>query len=432
MPKPSLCLDCLIRGAVTLAVALTALSILDPALASANQQFEVTGLRVGIHSDKTRVVLDVSGDVPFLVTLVGDGDTVIVEIPGVSWKPNTHRLIGKGLIRDYEYEVNNGSSILVLTTKGPVLVEKSFTLSPSSSGGHRIVIDLVSTGDYPETRTDETVVGTVDRKQMPTVNDKLLVVAGTDKETMSVSVTENAQYNPRHFQTAQYDRSPISGDESPRPRRSPFEIMGGSDIYPSPLDRRFYIAARVGASFLMDSTNKGQLLTLEATPDRAGFIGGGAVGFNLGSGFLLEGEVTYTKSNLKFLEITDIGSITGINIGTSSVDGNVTALSFMANGAYEFRNQSGLTPYLKVGIGVSSISANDVEIAGIKIVDDDDLVFAYQLGAGLNFALDERTSLDFAYRYFATSDPALTDAAGDEFDSEYSSHNFLLGLRYSF
>ena len=163
MHKPSLYLDRLIRRVVTIAVALTALAIFAPTLASAKQQIEVTGLRVGIHSDKTRVVLDVSGDVPFLVTLVGDGDTVIVEIPGVSWKPNTHRLIGKGLIRDYEYEANNGSSILALTTKGSVLVEKSFALSPSSSGGHRIVIDLVSKGDYPETRTDEALVGPVNR-----------------------------------------------------------------------------------------------------------------------------------------------------------------------------------------------------------------------------------------------------------------------------
>ena len=156
MPKPSLHLNRLIRGAVTLAVALTALSILDPPLALANQRLEVTGMRVGVHSNMTRVVLDVSGDIPFLVTPVGDGDTVIVEIPGVTWKTNSHRSIDRGLIRDYEYEVNNGSSILALSTKGPVSIEKAFALSPSSSGGHRIVIDLVSTGDYPESRTDET------------------------------------------------------------------------------------------------------------------------------------------------------------------------------------------------------------------------------------------------------------------------------------
>ena len=432
MPKSSLPLDRLIRRVVAIAVALTALSILDPALASANQQSEVTGLRVGIHSDMTRVVLDVSGDVPFLVTPVGDGDTVIVEIPNVTWKTNSHRSISRGLIQNYEYVGGDGSGFLTLTTKGPVSVKKSFALSPSNSGGHRIVIDLVSTRDYSKTSTYETVVGTVDRKQMPTVNGKALVVAGTDKETLSVSVTENARNNSRHLEVAQYDQSPGRDNGPTTPRRNPAEVMGNYNAPYSPLDRRLYIAARAGASFLMDSTNEGQLLTLEATPDRAGYIVGGAVGLNLGSGINLEGEVLYTKSSLKFLEITNIGSITGLNIGTSSVDGNVTALSFMANGIYQFRNKSGLTPYLLGGVGVSSISANDVELAGIKIVDDDDLVFAYQLGAGLNIALDERTSLEFGYRYFATSDPSFTDAAGDEFDSEYSSHNFLLGLRYSF
>ena len=116
---------------------------------------------------------------------------------------------------------------------------------------------------------------------MPADNGKGLVVAGTDSDTVTVSVTEIAQYYPRHSQMPLYVQRPARGNDSPAPRRSPSEIIGSPNTPSSPLDSRLYVAIRVGASFLMDSTNEGQLLTLEATPDRAGFIGAGALGLNL-------------------------------------------------------------------------------------------------------------------------------------------------------
>ncbi len=395
---------------------------------------EVQNVRIGIHPGKTRIVLDVDSDTLFSVSTDNTGNSLIIELPNTALYASASKTVNRGLVQSYEFKGEGQNQFLLVNTTSPVQVERAFNLAPSTSGGHRIVIDIVA-GEGPQPDdTGNRMASTVTEERM---NDNVAVrqlanwkvSAGPDAE--SRGSLENMRQNLRRSQTAQYIQPTINGNGATAPHSSSSALMGGADIFPSPLDRRYYVAVRLGASFQMDSTNKGQLLTLEATPDRAGYIGAGALGINLGNGFQLEGEASYAKSDLKFLEITKVGNISGISVGTSSVEGNVTTLSFMANGAYQFRNRTDFTPYLKGGIGVSSVSANDVKIDNIKIVDDNDLVFAYQFGAGINVALNERTSLDFEYRYFATSDPSFTDAAGDEFTSENSSHNFLFGLRYS-
>jgi len=57
----------------------------------------------------------------------------------------------------------------------------------------------------------------------------------------------------------------------------------------------------------------------------------------------------------------------------------------------------------------------------------DDTVFAYQVGTGVSFAVNEKVSLDLNYRYFATSDPNF-----EGIETEYSSHNVYAGIRVSF
>lgn len=457
MPKSSLYLDRLTRGAAALAVALTAFLVLDPTLASAGQRLEVTGLRIGVHSDMTRVVLDVSGNVPFLATPVGDGSTVIVEIPGVTWKTNSHRSIGRGLIRNYEYEVIDGSNLLALSTTGPVSVERAFTLGPSGSGGHRIVIDLVVTGDYPETSMDETVVGTVNQEQLSADNDTALFMAGTDEETLSVSVTEVAQLNQsqsvkewlqqeqqnlnlkaaqdqlQRIRTLQANSSvqqaATTGEPNVRP--SPYEVMGGDEVFDVINDGKgFYVAARFGLALQQDFTAADDNAEAEVSPDVFGFIGAGALGVNLGRGLRLEGEVSYSKSDLDKTDITGTGSFSGLSLDLDDVDGSVSTLSFMANGAFEFTNNSAFTPYVMGGLGGAIVSISDWKTGSVEIAeDDDDFVFAYQLGAGINLAIDERVSFDLEYRYFATTDPTFTDVDAD-YDAEFSSHNVMLGMRY--
>lgn len=139
----------------------------------------------------------------------------------------------------------------------------------------------------------------------------------------------------------------------------------------------------------------------------------GALGGDLGEGLRLEAEVGYRQNDLK-----DISAF-GISV---PVNGDVSALSFMGNAFYNFETETAFSPFLGGGVGFANVEG-DIEGLGKK----DDTVFAYQLSAGGGLELQENLSLDLQYRFFATADP---DFAGVK--AEYSSHNLMVGLRFSF
>ena len=99
------------------------------------------------------------------------------------------------------------------------------------------------------------------------------------------------------------------------------------------------------------------------------------------------------------------------------LDADLTTLSLMANGYYDFETGSALKPFIGAGIGFANHDFEDV----------DDTVFAYQFTLGAAYAVNETMDLDCAYRYFATADPDL-----DGIDADYGSHNISVGLRFKF
>ena len=113
-----------------------------------------------------------------------------------------------------------------------------------------------------------------------------------------------------------------------------------------------------------------------------------------------------------------------------ALTGDTTSLSVLVNGYYDFDTGGPYKPFVSAGLGYAKFDINDFNFvgSGLPSVNDDDTVFAYQLGGGVGYALNERVSIDIKYRYFGTTDP--------EFDTttttEYSSHNFLAGVRSSF
>lgn len=172
---------------------------------------------------------------------------------------------------------------------------------------------------------------------------------------------------------------------------------------------------------------------------------GAAAGYDFGM-WRAEFEIAYRQNDLdkiKAVVSQDIGNgpINGEPIPTQVVpgtsvsinaDGDVSALSFMVNGYFDWQNPSPLTPYLGAGIGFARVSMNDLKVEGVRLVDDSDTVFAYQLAAGVGWEFMPNLTLDLGYRYFATADPEFRDVEGDTFESEYKSHNLMLGLRIGF
>lgn len=152
-----------------------------------------------------------------------------------------------------------------------------------------------------------------------------------------------------------------------------------------------------------------------------------ALGYRFGAA-RLEGEIAYQKSDFNDVTVTVAG------VGSASLkdagvpfSGDTTATSFLLNGYYDFQNSSAFTPYLTAGLGLARVKASfslpSVPASG----SDSDTVFAYQIGAGCEYAINQTVSIDARYRYFATSDPSF-----GTLDAEFSSHNLMLGARVKF
>lgn len=173
------------------------------------------------------------------------------------------------------------------------------------------------------------------------------------------------------------------------------------------------------ASFTVAGINTGDLKF--DTGYGLGLVGG----YDYGT-WRLEGEFAWRKNDNK--EVTSGGE-------TTPLGGDVSSMALMVNGYYDFRMVSPIfVPYLGVGIGGARVSAKVDDPVDGAVIDDDDMVFAYQFAAGVGFVVNPQVTIDLGYKYFATADPEfeIIGAGGIKGEAEYGSHNIFLGVRYSF
>lgn len=180
-----------------------------------------------------------------------------------------------------------------------------------------------------------------------------------------------------------------------------------------------YVSGNIGVTLPSDSD-----VTASAVPDISvesdNNLGLGiAAGYGFSNNTRLEAELAYQKNDLDKAEY----SHTEVNL-----DGDTSSLALLLNGYYDFANKSPLTPFVSAGLGLARIDCNDLNVqgSGLPNTDDDDTVFAYQVGAGVGYAVSGKVSLDVKYRYFGTSDPEFGRT-----EAEYSSHNVYAGVRVS-
>ena len=174
--------------------------------------------------------------------------------------------------------------------------------------------------------------------------------------------------------------------------------------------------AMASDSDITDSTVPGVTVNTEFD---TGLAFGAALGYDFNR-FRAEGEISYQKN-----DIDKIGS-PGVILDAT---GDAKALSFLINGYYNFVNSSAFTPYISAGIGFAQVEFNDLDISslGFSGSNDEDTVFAYQIGIGVGYAVTEKVTIDVKYRYFGTEDSEY-----DTTKAEFASNNFLFGVRYNF
>lgn len=178
-------------------------------------------------------------------------------------------------------------------------------------------------------------------------------------------------------------------------------------------DAGWYVGAGGGASLTEDS----DISTGESVESDIGFIGLLRGGYDYGNGWRTELEASYRDGG--------VDKVNGAN-----GDGNIDSISGMINALYEFETGSFFRPYLGVGVGGSYVGFDKVRPINSSVIDENDMVFAYQGIAGISFEVNPNVAVFVDYRYLGTDDPDLSTNNNTEIEGEYSNHSVLAGVRY--
>jgi opacity protein-like surface antigen len=159
---------------------------------------------------------------------------------------------------------------------------------------------------------------------------------------------------------------------------------------------------------------------------------GGSGGFDFGY-LRMEGELSYKNGEMS--KITEQTSSTRF----ANVDGRLGALAMMFNVFLDLHNDTRVTPYFGGGVGFATLHLSDTfgtdTTSGNRsrlYRSDDDTVFAYQAGAGLEIAFTQRFSLDLGYRYFGTTKAKFNNHSSTMTELNLESHNASVGFRIRF
>jgi len=106
-----------------------------------------SAVRLGGDEKETRMVVDFDRKVDAAAFTLADPYRVVIDLPQVTFKlPPKLGEEGRGLIKAFRYGlIMQGGSRIVLDTKGPVRVDKAFSLPPADGQPARFVIDLSAT-----------------------------------------------------------------------------------------------------------------------------------------------------------------------------------------------------------------------------------------------------------------------------------------------
>ncbi len=217
--------------------------------------------------------------------------------------------------------------------------------------------------------------------------------------------------------------SPAMAADPPPPLPAKYDRL--ADGYPS-----FYMAARVGAGWNDDTEfNIPLLVTNEYN---AGLNVSVAIGrgFDLDSvGMRAELEVGYLTSDIDTHTVATLGTFTG-----GAAFGDTSALYGLANAYFDFDNWGGaIMPYISAGLGVADVDfdGHGVTPAGV-VMNDNATGFAWQVGTGFSYDVNDSLALEVGYRYFNVESIGLTSVGGVDSDIDLRAHQVNAGLRYRF
>lgn len=108
----------------------------------------------------------------------------------------------------------------------------------------------------------------------------------------------------------------------------------------------------------------------------------------------------------------------------------IGAKTLLANVYWDFAEYKGFTPYVGAGIGLAFVNT-EAGALGYSM-DNDETVFAGQIGFGCAYAINETFSIDLGYRFLFMGDGEV-EYEGLKLESkDIYAHQIMLGLRMTF
>ncbi|NTU57666.1 MAG: porin family protein [Chlorobiaceae bacterium] len=140
------------------------------------------------------------------------------------------------------------------------------------------------------------------------------------------------------------------------------------------------------------------------------------------SGVALNGAVGY-----KFGEVRTEAAIGyqqhAFSDDTFNVNPQLSVLTVMGNGYYDFAAGSGVKPYVMAGAGIANVHYSNDFVDGSTNTH-----FAWQLGAGVACKVSDNVLVDVGYRYLRPT--GVHDNSNN--DLSWTIHNVMAGFRYEF
>jgi hypothetical protein len=102
----------------------------------------VTGIRVGEHPGKVRIVLDLSGASNFSAEIDNNEKVLLVDLPNTAWTTDMEKVFKNPLVKAYIAQKNENGVTLAVKLAAPAKLVMSTKLPPNQTYGHRIALDV--------------------------------------------------------------------------------------------------------------------------------------------------------------------------------------------------------------------------------------------------------------------------------------------------
>ncbi len=103
---------------------------------------EIYDVRIGQHSDKTRIVLDSNAKTSFSVDIDNDEKIMVVDLPNTKWSAVTSKNLGSKIVSSYRVEQSGDDTLLIFALKRSADILSQSEIAGARGVGRRIVIDL--------------------------------------------------------------------------------------------------------------------------------------------------------------------------------------------------------------------------------------------------------------------------------------------------